>query len=557
MVQHEKRCRGCMSSLSDGRDKCGVCGYPANAGNGESYLRADYILSERYLVGRVMKYSGDAAIYLGYDLVLKSKISIREFFPNALCERADDQSLRVMPGCQSAFVDYADKFRRHARSLARLRELSAIDAMYDIFDTGNTAYSVSEYCDGSTLENHLSLAGGHMKWDEARPLFMPLLSNIASLHSVDAFHFGISPTTIIVTSAGKLHLQGFCMADVRQVGGVLAPELIPHYSAPEQYNLEGKLTAATDVYGLAATMFRALTGNPPPDGSRRAKDCSDLLVPADVAAALPDYVAAALFQSLQSDQTKRPESVEIFHDKLSTAPAVSAMRQDDYSKAAPAAAEKPRKKRGQGKMIALATGGALLVLLILVFVLMYNVAPGLFGIERPTETSAATGTASTVETTAATIGETTLPTGTQYAVTSVVGKIYEDIRKSNLTGGMKLTAQHWAYSDTVPKGSIISQTPDAESFAEHGTEINVVISLGSERVEVPGDLAGWQSRHAERYLTALGFKVEIVLVHSDIMGKGLVVGVEQGGQRLAIGSVVGLRVSDTEHFSYEDVPPVE
>ena len=546
-----------MSLLSDGRDKCSVCGYPANADNGESYLRADSVLSERYLVGRVLQYTGDAAIYLGYDLVLKSKIRIREFFPNALCERDADQSLCVIPGCQLTFANYADKFRRYARSLARLRELSAIDAVYDIFDVGNTAYSISEYCEGATLENHLSLAGGHMKWDEVRPLFMPLLSNLASLHSVDTFHFGISPNNIIVTSSGKLHLQGFCTADARQVGGDLAPELIPHYSAPEQYSLDGKLTAATDIYGLAATMFRALTGNPPPDGSRRAKDCSDLLVPADVAEVLPDYVAAALFQALQSDQDKRPESVEIFRDKLSTAPAVSAMRQDDYSKAAPTTPEKPRKKKGQGKMIALATGGALLVLLILVFVLMYRVAPGLFGIEPASETRTTTTSATAVETTAATTEETTAPTGTQYAVTSVVGKVYEDIRKSNLTGGMKLTAQYWAYSNTVPKGTIISQTPAAESFAEHGTEISVVISLGPGSVQVPNDLAGWQSRHAERYLTALGFKVEIVSVHSDVMGRGLVVGVEQGGQTLAIGSVVGLRVSDTDHFSYEDVPPVE
>lgn len=66
-----------------------------------------------------------------------------------------------------------------------------------------------------------------------------------------------------------------------------------------------------------------------------------------MAAELPDYVAAALFNALQADPEKRTHTMEQLRDQLSTAPAVSAMREDDRrqteaaASAASAAVEEP------------------------------------------------------------------------------------------------------------------------------------------------------------------------------------------------------------------------
>ena len=61
----------------------------------------------------------------------------------------------------------------------------------------------------------------------------------------------------------------------------------------------------------------------PPDGSKRAKDSNDLLVPSEIAKEMPDYIAAALFNALQVNPESRTRSIEKFRDQL-TAPAVSA-----------------------------------------------------------------------------------------------------------------------------------------------------------------------------------------------------------------------------------------
>ena len=285
---------GCMNPLPDGRTECGICGYRTNGQNPPPALPVRTLLSDRYLVGKLLEIGGDAAVYLGYDEVLKAPIYIREFLPDTLCERNSDGSLTVIAGCEGSYREYADKFRSHARTLARMRELSAIVSVYDIFEQHNTVYTISEYCEGNTLETRLALAGGRIRWDEARPLFMPLLSALISLHSAGLCHLGISPENLILGNDGKLRLTGFRLPEARRVSTEVRPQLIAGYSAPEQYAFGQETGPMTDVYGLAATIFRTLTGNPPPDGSRRAKDSNDLFVPNNVAAELPDYVAAAL-----------------------------------------------------------------------------------------------------------------------------------------------------------------------------------------------------------------------------------------------------------------------
>ena len=119
-------CMGCMNPLPEGRGECGICGYPANGKNEPLYLSAGTVLSERYLVGKLLEQTGDAAVYIGFDRVLKAPIIIREFLPDTLADRAPSGELHIISGCEKTFRDYYEKFRSHARALARMRELSTV-----------------------------------------------------------------------------------------------------------------------------------------------------------------------------------------------------------------------------------------------------------------------------------------------------------------------------------------------------------------------------------------------------------------------------------------------
>ena len=546
-------CMGCMNPLPDGREKCGICGFSASGNNDEQYLRVGTLLSDRYLVGKLLEHVGDAAIYIGFDRAQGGAILIREFLPDTLAARGENGELQIITGCENAFREYYEKFRAHARALARMRELPSIIPVYDIFEQNNTAYTISEYCEGNTLETRLKQIGGRMKWDEARPLFMPLLSTLISLHSAGVLHLGISPRNVIIGNDGKLLLRGFCITEARRVNTDLKPNLISGYSAPEQYTFGQEVGEWSDVYGLAATIFRTLTGNPPPDGSKRAKDSNDLLVPSEIAKEMPDYIAAALFNALQVNPESRTRSIEKFRDQLSTAPAVSRLREDreggELSEEETGEPQEPEKKGSHAKYAVLIVLAVFIFLLLAGGVVVLLLFPDLFSggkeVSEPTSSIV-------VDETTTTIRQTTRTASAKFATPDLAGKNFFDIRDGSLIGEMKVVVEYKVYSDR-PKGESLSQKPNAETPAEKGATIKVTISDGPELITVP-NLTGWNYQHAELYLKALGFRVNITRIFSDTYDKDIVESVEQEGRELPEGSLVNLRVSDTPKTTATEPP---
>ena len=96
------------------------------------------------------------------------------------------------------------------RKLARMRGLSALILVFDIVEDHGTAYAISEYMEGVSLREYLLRSpSGYLSWEQARILFMPVLSTLGTLHSAGIIHRGISPTTLIVGKNGKMRITGF------------------------------------------------------------------------------------------------------------------------------------------------------------------------------------------------------------------------------------------------------------------------------------------------------------------------------------------------------------
>ncbi len=538
MANADRLCMGCMNPLPEGRTECGICGYPVNGENPPEYLPVGTNLSERYMVGRVLSVCGDAALYIGYDGVLKAPIYIREFLPSTLCERGRGGAVKVIGGCETIFQEYLTEFRNHARALARLRDLPAMIPLYDIFEQNGTAYTVGEYAEGTLLSTYIKQQGGRLKWGEARRLFLPLLSSISALHAAGVLHLAICPDNILIGTDGKLHLRGFAIPQARTVNTDLKPQLMTGYAAPEQYDLERECTAATDVYGLAATIFHTITGNPPPDGSVRDKSNRDLLLSAEVADEVPTYVAAALSNALQVQPENRTATVEELRNQLSAAPAVSAML-DDGQPAAPAPVEEKKKKSGNFKYPLVIGLGIAGLLLIIVGVILANLYPDMFSSEESDPGSGGTLPV-------ATLPSTTDPNaagGQTDTVPSLLKQNYYSISKTT-SNGFKIELEAMVFSNTDARGTILSQTPNAGEAAEIGSTIRVIISIGPEKVDVP-DLRGWKQEHATQFLEALGFKVDVILVQDSDYERGYVDSTSpEAGSGMEWGQTILLRVSD-------------
>lgn len=519
----EKLCPGCNRPLSDEAAICPVCGFTVGKENPLNYLPVGTLLSGRYAVGGVLENGGDSGRYLGFDRESNAPIVIREFFPSTLCERGDDHRVVAMGGCESPFREYLEGFRRHVRALARMRELPAMIPTYDIFDENDTLYTVSEAEEGIPLETRLAEIGGRMRWADARPLFMPLLSSLISLHAAGIYHLGICPDNLLIAADGKLRLRGFYLPEARFAGSDLTPSLPEGYAAPEQYGLDTDITGATDVYGLIATLFRVLTGMAPPVGSKRARNGNDLFLSAEVARELPDQVATVLFNGLQVNPANRIPSLKVLEDQLSTAPALAALL--DEEEEAPA---EPSKSRTP--LIIIGVVSALLILL--------GVGALIWILGGSTDEPAPAPSSSAPESSVA-------PSEDGYAIPSLLGENYYEVRNGAFNGNMTVEVEFLKYSNKEA-GTILSQSPEPNEYLPANSTIKVVISAGQEELEVP-EVTEWKYAHARKYLEALGFEVELVKIIGSEYDRGLVDRCEpEPGKTVKQGDLVTLYVSDQD-----------
>ncbi len=536
-MANERFCMGCMQPISEFSDNCYHCGYPVTGQNPEGYLPVRTRLGERYVIGRALEKRGDAIVYIGYDKTAKSTVLVREFFPDGIARRL---SLQVVSaeGKETAFDECFEQFRKQSRIIARLRDVPAMIPIYDMFEANGTMYTVADHVEGIPFRRYLETLGGHMKWEAARPLFVPLLSSLISIHAAGLYHLGISPDSILVDSDNRLRLDGWQLAGVRTAGGDLKTIQPAGYAAPEQY-VEGDIVSQeADVYAVGATMLFALTGEEPPAAPDRVNKVASLMVPANVAEKWPAHIAPTLCDALMLNARRRIQTMEQLRDRLTTAPVVEALREDAMEE--DAEDETVERKGGAGQKTAIIVLSVLCALLAGVILWLWlggdaspsNPTPGVpVGNMITTTTSGTTPTAPTK------------PNANQYAVENVVGLSLEEAMDQQLRGNMTIHVKGKEYSDSVPAGMIVSQYPMPESYADVNSVIEVYISDGPAEKEMI-DLLGWERESAVAYLEALGYRVSVIEVTVSDYPRGRVDGMSPApGTPIAEGEEVVLQIS--------------
>ncbi|MCL2488508.1 MAG: PASTA domain-containing protein, partial [Oscillospiraceae bacterium] len=424
-----------------------------------------------------------------------------------------------------------------------------------------------EYLAGTTLTQKLKELGGRMRWEEARPLFIPLMNSLASFHSAGIFHFGLCPDNLIIGSDGKFHLTGFAIPQAHRANNDIQPVLYPGYTAPEQYQAGSECGEVSDVYAMTAILFFTLTGNPPPDAPARIKNSGELLVPASIAKELPEQVAAGLVGGLQLPIGRRIPTMAALKDKLSAAPAVAALIREN---AISPPLQKPYETESAlNQAVRIETPEeeeeeeeaprrwrvwhSLLIVLLAIIVLgvglvyvLYTLFPEVIGPVLPIDipTTTAVSTSATEPTTS---GESQASTSKilESAVANVVGLNYYTIKDQSF-GLRNVEILGVKYND-APPGTILSQIPEAGETAEINTPIEVFISGGPGRIPIP-DLSGWDEVRAKELLLALGFRVgdSVEVSGSEYMRGQVDSSTPAAGTLKDRGSLIVLRISDSD-----------
>jgi beta-lactam-binding protein with PASTA domain/serine/threonine protein kinase len=101
-------------------------------------------------------------------------------------------------------------------------------------------------------------------------------------------------------------------------------------------------------------------------------------------------------------------------------------------------------------------------------------------------------------------------------VTDFTGKPADQAVKALTDAGLQVDATQQKNDDTVPKGSVISQTPSSGTLYR-GDKVTLVVSKGPELVKVP-DVQGKQEADAVKILEDAGFQVKVDRFMGGIFG---------------------------------------
>ncbi len=530
-----KICYGCFRPLDDESSKCPRCGFDAATKQNMPFLPLGAELQKgRYTIGKKILSSNESTRYIAYDNSMDAVVNIREFLPNGLCARKKESNKIVLNAEKAAaYKRLLSKYLDYNRTLARLKDCSAVIRVSDIFVENNTAYVVEERESLLPFADYIKKCGDHISWETARSLFMPLLSTLEKMHKNGISHYGVGPGNLKINSEGQLKLQNFSISDMRKKGTDLKPMLISGCSAPEQYDDYSVLDESTEIYGFTATLFYALTGSVPEDVEKRRKD-NRLLISTSINKNLPSYVRQALSSGLQFDQEKRLATFADLRAELSAAPTAKAIKEemsqpdmDDDDDDMPS---KKRKKKSSSSIYGVISCIVSLVIFVIIGTLWLQENPFAKMFEPENVSSD-----SEVE-----------ATGEVVTVPNLVGVKYEiAVEEAGKTSDYQLLkAVEEEFSDDVPEGYIASQFPEAYSDEIQGYSLYITVSKGAKQRELP-KIEGKTVDQVAQLLGDESFVTTQIYEYSETIKKGLVIGYDAHvpGDKLEYGSSLVIKVS--------------
>ncbi|MBN1977429.1 MAG: serine/threonine protein kinase [Anaerolineae bacterium] len=227
-----------------------------------SLVKGD-ILQNRYRITSLLAQGGMAAVYRGWHTTLNVSIAIKE--------------MRPQPGLDAQMLaQLRQQFRQEAAILARLEHPNLVDVL-DFFEDGDNSYLVMDMVSGESLADRVESEGALPErevWKWAKQL----LRALEYCHSQGVIHRDVKPSNIIIRPDGEVVLVDFGLVklwdpDDPNTKVVMQGMGTPEYAAPEQYGMgQGYTDPRSDIYSLGATLYHALTGEPPMTATDRTAD---------------------------------------------------------------------------------------------------------------------------------------------------------------------------------------------------------------------------------------------------------------------------------------------
>lgn len=430
-------------------------------------------------------------------------------------------AIKVLKSEFSEDSGFVSKFKMEAQAAAGLSHPNIVN-VYDVIDEEELHYIVMELIEGVTLKNYIE-SRGRLDINEAIGISIQVALGIQAAHESKIIHRDIKPQNIIISNEGKVKVADFGIARAVSSQTLTSTAMgSVHYISPEQAK-GGYSDERSDIYSLGVSMYEMLTGKLPFCGSTTVAVALAHLeqppvLPSVHNPAISPALERIILRCMQKKQERRYEKIGDLITDLrkclvmsSDRPAAKESDEKPVDAKSPSdtlvfsrgdmlqihagrdshekeEAEFPAKKRAEllqkdenTRMDKLMSAAGLLAALLLVggLIVIILILSGSFKGKKGYQPSGPIIVESSTENEDAEADR-------MVEVPDVVtmDRDLADERLKEFFLQMKVKSS--IHDDEVPPNSIISQEPKAGEKAEKYSKVEVVISLGSDKIDVEG-----------------------------------------------------------------------
>ncbi|MBT8054827.1 MAG: SUMF1/EgtB/PvdO family nonheme iron enzyme [Gammaproteobacteria bacterium] len=264
---------------------------------------------ENLRIDRILGQGAFGVTYLVTDQLLSKSFALKEYLPRDHVSRSEDSRLQPKnEASASLFASGLEHFLEEGRRVAQLKHPNIVE-VFRCFEANGTAYLLMPYYRGEALHTLLKRSGV-FSVEEALALARPMLDALEYIHSKGLVHQDIKPANIYITDTGQPILLDFGAAGQRLDAAASTRWKLGSegYAAPEQSEHNGSIGPWTDIYGLAATLYRCISGQIPVAAAQRqsavAEGEADPLEP--VANLVPAQPYSSILKAIESGLRLQP-----------------------------------------------------------------------------------------------------------------------------------------------------------------------------------------------------------------------------------------------------------
>lgn len=280
-----------------------------------------------YRIEDVLGDGGFGITYRARDVLLRTDVALKEYFPLNVAVRRDDGTVEaISPERQGVYAHGLKRFLEEARLLASFSHPNIVSVLRFVNQLG-TGYIAMEYVEGEALVQRFDSVGdAGMEQSEVLDILEPLIDGLEHLHKSGIIHRDVKPENIFIRADGTPVLIDFGGARDFETseGWDLSMLVSPNYTPIEQYVKKGapqKYAQGpwSDVYSLAAVAFAMVSLLRPVAAGERLEGKRYQSVRTVAKRAYHSALLDAIDGALALEPGNRPQDFGAFHDAIAVA----------------------------------------------------------------------------------------------------------------------------------------------------------------------------------------------------------------------------------------------